>query len=494
MGNRPGNPKRLYALALLFCLLLVISLVLLCLTRDQSEPDRRTIAARWDELPVPAEGATKLIVPMEEVSIRDVNERVRYSFLIGDYARTEPVSDPDVNYPNLKSATLLYGRVRFTGGDAGTSWNMHFALDHSEGKPDAYDLLYFDENGDFDLRNDAPRRPLKDLNGLPEAHSADMGWIWFEPVKVSLHFEPDGPRPIELLPRLWLYKDREPQVSLVAARIRRGRFEIDGRSCEAFLSYGSTITGRLDRAFSVLRLICEGGEQPGFVGADQLNIMRSLGGRWCQFSCTPTGDQLFVYPYEGPLGMLQLGAGSRDAKGLELLGEVCKSGARIAIGHTSEDGTPMGTDRYELPVGDYYPAHLGVRIGNVSFGVSNNPYDEDFSGYRGGGERAVPSIRIREDRPFILDFSNKPRVVFVRPQKKDSVSLGSELRVEAVLLDPVLDVTIRSLSDMTRSEKKTFTMASGQQRTFEWPPSLEPRVVIKRADGEIVAEGVMPFG
>lgn len=137
MGNRPGNPTRLHALLLLFCLLLVVSLALLYLTRDPSESGRRdasTIAVRWDESPVPAEGATKLTVPLEEVSIRDVNERVRYSFLMGDYARTEPVGDPDVNYPAFQSATPLYGRVRFEGGDGGTSRYMPFALDHSEGQ------------------------------------------------------------------------------------------------------------------------------------------------------------------------------------------------------------------------------------------------------------------------------------------------------------------------------------------------------------------------
>ena len=71
-------------------------------------------------------------------------------------------------------------------------------------------------------------------------------------------------------------------------------------------------------------------------------------------------------------------------------------------------------------------------------------------------------------------------MAFVRPKDKERVSLGEEVKVEAVLLDPDLDVMIRRL----------YSVPEGQERRA----SLDPKVTVARANGEIVAEGVMPFG
>jgi len=53
------------------------------------------------------------------------------------------------------------------------------------------------------------------------------------------------------------------------------------------------------------------------------------------------------------------------------------------------------------------------------------------------------------------------------------------LTVKAVLIDPELDIMIRRLYDTGQKPRRV---------------SLDPKVVITRADGETVAEGVMPFG
>jgi len=47
------------------------------------------------------------------------------------------------------------------------------------------------------------------------------------------------------------------------------------------------------------------------------------------------------------------------------------------------------------------------------------------------------------------------------------------LQVKAVLIDPSLDIMYRRIRQ---------------------GDTLNPKVTIKRADGEVVAEGVMPFG
>ncbi len=64
--------------------------------------------------------------------------------------------------------------------------------------------------------------------------------------------------------------------------------------------------------------------------------------------------------------------------------------------------------------------------------------------------------------------------------------------VKAVLIDPVLDIMIRGLDDTTRKHRETGP--DGQPRSYETNVSLDPNVVITRANGEKVAQGVMPFG
>jgi len=63
--------------------------------------------------------------------------------------------------------------------------------------------------------------------------------------------------------------------------------------------------------------------------------------------------------------------------------------------------------------------------------------------------------------------------VFASPARNHRLKPGEELDVKAVLVDPSLDVMFRRI---------------GRDDSFN------PRVVVRRSNGEIVAEGVMPFG
>jgi len=64
--------------------------------------------------------------------------------------------------------------------------------------------------------------------------------------------------------------------------------------------------------------------------------------------------------------------------------------------------------------------------------------------------------------------------------------------VKAILTDPNLDIMIRDLEDTTRKHREIGP--DGKPRRYETLVSLDPNVVITRADGQKVAEGVMPFG
>jgi len=80
------------------------------------------------------------------------------------------------------------------------------------------------------------------------------------------------------------------------------------------------------------------------------------------------------------------------------------------------------------------------------------------------------------------------------PAKDYRIKPGEQLTVKAVLIDPELDIMIRRLTDTSRKEKQEETTPGGRKRTLWRDVSLDPKVVITRADGQRVAEGVMPFG
>ncbi|OHB77906.1 MAG: hypothetical protein A2Z25_23185 [Planctomycetes bacterium RBG_16_55_9] len=82
----------------------------------------------------------------------------------------------------------------------------------------------------------------------------------------------------------------------------------------------------------------------------------------------------------------------------------------------------------------------------------------------------------------------------LRRQKNKRIRLGDNLEVKAVLIDPGLDIMIRRLNDTSQKQKKEYTTPDGQKHSYEISLSLDPKVVITRANGEKVAEGVMPFG
>lgn len=81
--------------------------------------------------------------------------------------------------------------------------------------------------------------------------------------------------------------------------------------------------------------------------------------------------------------------------------------------------------------------------------------------------------------------------MFTSPTNSQRIKLGDTVMVSAVLVDPKLDVMIRGLDDTSRKQTKG---ADGKPLGYERDLSLDPRVVVTRANGQKVAEGVMPFG
>jgi hypothetical protein len=102
-------------------------------------------------------------------------------------------------------------------------------------------------------------------------------------------------------------------------------------------------------------------------------------------------------------------------------------------------------------------------------------------------------MRVYKDKPFVLDFSNQPDVMFASPAQDQAFKRGDEVRVAAVLVDPKLDFMIRALDDTSRKQKETLQNA-GQEMTVERSLSLDPIVTISDSAGKAVFTGKMPFG
>jgi hypothetical protein len=496
MEKRKSDRKHVYAGILLSC-------VLLLLTSAGASGLEPTGPTAKDGQATTAAPPNEMTVALKEIPVWQVHGRVRGSFLAGLPSLENLQGDPRIRYPALKSGAPLYGRIpewylpaASRGGDGNDQGGLAFVLDRSADKPKSYDLLYFDENADGDLTNDTPRKVLKDAPaGLSSKDDLPVAQTWFESVKLKLPAAGAGPQVIELLPCTRTYEGRTPVVRFIPVQVHTGRFEVNGQSYEAFLGYEYTLTASLNDPSTALRFVSQDGKRASYLGVERLNAMPVLGGKYHRFSCTPTGDQLLVQRYNGPLGVLELGPGNRDIQGLQMMGELQSRTAVIGIGYDRPDekGMPQGVRRCEIPVGDYCPSYMTVSLGKIRFAFSDNYY-QSVSGQTGFNPEARYNMAIRAEKPFVLDFSNKPVVTFVRPTANDRVLRGREMRVEAVLVDPVRNIMIRRLDDMSHPEKRSYKTPDGQDMTYEFGPSLDPKVTIARANGEIVAESTMPFG
>jgi hypothetical protein len=288
-------------------------------------------------------------------------------------------------------------------------------------------------------------------------------------------------------------------MQFISTVARKGTIRLGEQEYTALLAQGHSITGRFDRPATALRLTpADAPKKPRSpYRVDLLCVMREVDGQLYDISATPTGDKLIVTPYRGESGVLEVGAGARDVEKLGAIGMFISE--RPSLLTLGEFGALPSPDvekprRHRLPVGDYAPMSLTVDVGRVQAQFYANHLGPD------GSPDSQPkgpayTIKIRKDRPFVLDFSEKPNVVFTSPAKDQTFKPGDSIQLDAVLIDRELNLMIAGLHDTTRKEREmSFTMEGGEQMTIPRYASLDPTVVIADASGEEVASGKMPFG
>lgn len=467
------------------------------------------------------------VFEMREVS---VFESTRSRHLVrGQSARCETEPNEDVRaYPKLKSKRPLYGVVKFARDymkpDTGVEY--HFVIDESGGtqpaeepsllqtlseamsgsdskkaKPthNTYDRLYFDLNRDLDLTNDPV---LKTAKSPPPA--AIPTWeakqkVVFEDLPLKLDFGAElGLREFPVLPRLVIseYEGTDyASLHFIAKTAREGRISIGSRKYDAVMGQRYLISGRLDRRSTTLLLAPAGSrnEREWWWGADELGAMREVNGKYYTASTTPLGDKLIVKEYAGDFGVLEMGAGNRDIEKFKVQGSLRSADTAVAVGRrTGEYGEYEAVQQCRLPVGDYVAALMSFEFGDLRISVSHNYHSDGIP--RDMDRKRVYSIKIRKDRPCVLDFSNKPEVMFASPANDQTFKPDDEIEVKAVLTDPELDIMIRDLDDTTRTREETTELANGRKQTYTRQLSLDPIVTITNSAGKVVSEGKMPFG
>jgi hypothetical protein len=446
------------------------------------------------------EDANQIAFDMHEASVFDLDDEISRDFLRGRtiFCNNQISPGRSGQYPHFKSAEPIHGMINFAGKAVGPSpprMYYHLVIDESGGTGKRYDRLYFDRDGDGDLTDEKPLKPLKTPpKGVLRPNSTTELQVCFEPFEMTFDFGPAGKHAVELMAHLTAHS-KSPRMTLFPTKVRRGEIEIGGAKYEALLGYGYSIGKPFDQPGTVFHLTPKGDPQnaPRWWGANTLNAIHEIDGTLYRFATTPTGDKLFARPYEGALGTFEVGSGGRDIQDISIQGSLRSEETALAIGDGTEHGWPKPTTSCRLPEGDYLPAILTFTVNKLRISISDN-YHTDGKPRGRNARDFVYGIKIREDKPYVFDLANEPNVLFASPKKDTRVRLGDSLEVKAVLIDPELGIMIRGIDDTSQKQKKEYTRADGEKISYEVNLSLDPKVVITRANGDKVAEGVMPFG
>ena len=444
------------------------------------------------------EQAGQFVINMKEMSAFKAPSRNFMDFTRGIYAwpKDEPFKEV-IQYPDLHTDKPLYGELVVHSDLQNVFKTLYWVIDESAGPGKGYDTFFVDLNYDLDLTNDKPltvqKSPPKGAVLKEQYMKQQTCFSTF-----TLDFDNDNNRShsIEVMPRLWFYNGSQ-RLNFVPTTVHRGRFKLAGKKFDVYLGYDSIRKKLNDPLCSLFLVNKDDPETPAtWEGAGQLTAMHRIGSSLYRFSATASGDKVTATKYEGNFGTLEFGAGSRDFKNLGIIkGAVFSSNHHgLAIGSgITEAGAKRSSYSCQLPTGDYTLAYTTIQYGPLSISISHN--------YHSDGQRMAKirpklafekwtyGIKIRKDHPFVLDFSNEPEVLFIEPKRAQRFKTGEEVKVMAVLIDPVLDIMIRRLSKMMDTYYSDGKKRRNQKLTW-----LDPKVVITRADGEKVAEGVMPFG
>jgi hypothetical protein len=411
--------------------------------------------------------------------------------------------------PELKSDNPWYGMLTldYSSNKRRSDTTYYYVVDESEGTGKGYDRLYFDANQNLDLTDDPVLEPMKEAPpGTKQTERTTFVCFDYMP----LTYDQSDRGKIEVMPRLRINKSGKREYGyfqFVPTVARRGRIRLGDQEFDALLAHRMAIDTRFDTRYTGIYLVPV--ENPRrfdrWTCANQLNSMRVVDDKWYSFSATPDGDQLTVHPYRGELGVLEIGPGKREFKDgdkLTFYGGLRSKKTAVPAGDASQPARGVSPTRQcKLPVGDYEATHLTLRYGSVTAAISPDYYDPETR--RRYSADKTHSIKIRKDKPFVLDFSAEPEIMFASPKKGQTLQPGEQLRIAAMLVDPVMHIKYRQLYVVrppkvievnVKGDAKDGAEKKQKRRVYQRPLMLEPTVTITNSSGKEVARGKMPFG
>lgn len=135
------------------------------------------------------------------------------------------------------------------------------------------------------------------------------------------------------------------------------------------------------------------------------------------------------------------------------MGELLAKDRAVVVRKESADDEYEPVRTCKISVGDYTPGDLAVYYGPLYFVIVGNRY---VDGKPYGSRPMTYPLKIREGDPYVLRFSKRAEVLFVSPAKESRIKPGEELTVEAVLIDPKLDVAIEDLRRMPQEDMPRY--------------------------------------
>jgi len=507
-------------------------------TEEKAAPAEKEEAAPKLDLKAPIEASMEEVPAFGKEQIGG-STRIRYPRGVGVRCTLEPSKEVKA-YPELKSKRPLYGSVTLDGNpyDPSAGVKYHFVLDESgiaekpaeadEGaakpaeveKPKAaketekkparpataimsatirqvklnYDRLCFDRNGDGDLTNDGVLESAKKspFEGLPDTDNTRV----FEDLVLSVDYGPPaGKRPFATVPRLRAYAPELAYLEFVPKVARRGTLRLGDVEYTAYLNQWSAFTGRFDRPFVYLELLPAGrvSRLPPPLTSGYLGEVRVVDEQLVTTSATPLGDKLTIQPYRGPCGVLEVGPGGRAITEMGVAGRFVSRTALIALGESTPFPPEKLSRRYMLPAGDYMFSSLTAQYGRLRFGARQLREDELAAAGRPAKGPAF-GVTIREDKPFVLDFSGKPAVVRLTPPQDQSFKPGSTVFIRVLMTEPAQGIAITGLWDTTKKTGERKYRRGDKEWTVPEYAKLDPTIVIRDSEGKQVSEGKMPFG
>jgi hypothetical protein len=230
---------------------------------------------------------------------------------------------------------------------------------------------------------------------------------------------------------------------------------------------------------------------PYWSGSRSLYSYHKIDDTFYEFMLIENGTKIAARPYKGELGIIKVGKGGRTLEKAEFSGSFQKEDdVAVPAGTIKENQLNMVTES-EIPVGDYKLSEMYVTYDNLLIRTSDNTMNAQDHSHR----KDVYCIQVRQDKPYVLNFSNEPMILTKPDNDQTTFKRGEEIQFTTKLIDPKLNVKIWGLEDTSIKVKKEFKDRDGNVfHTAKVNKSLDPKIVITRADGEVVAEGVMPFG